>query len=730
MQVTAREVLLHFRTNPISTLVALLLLLLFGLTLRLIYHVDIDMSRRILVRDEVQHLQLKEAYLTRQLQYSIAELRQFVGRAELLASTAVEPSLPQQLCQIDASFVQVQWQPSGPGVSQQQRCNGASHGAVKETSHEAFNGQDEPGTGMPSVVPGVVLELLGQQSPLERQQVRVLLPVLDAAGGVRARVRVDLSLVGLLESPMSDRYPDHYHGQGQGQGQDQDQDQVQTLLLDAQYPWRDEQATLDIVRGADRLARIKVSDSAQYQNRFGLYIVHPVLLTELAHADVIARWRLLSWVPPQVFAQHWRTFWLHAGYVLLAFMVLTFAIFFYSQRIIRKQADMLADLHDQRVFLDSLLNSSSDGMLTLGMDGDIQSCNTRTETLFGYCPGTLTGRPVERLLPSAYQAADQDYRQIYQQLLASAQDYRRQELVGVRTGGDTVPVEVSYCLLRIAGDDRLLLIVREITERKVAEQELDHLRRQYFQQEKMSQIGLLMAGILHEVGNPIAAIQGLLEEVLGDGESEQRTLLSDAHRSNLELVMQQANRIRGISQDVAGFASPHQNERGWLSINALLEGTAKLLSYDKRLQGIDLVLDLDPQLPAFEGVADQLTQVFMNLLVNAADALAGCAGSHPRLLIETRKLTSGLLRVVIRDNGCGIAEDAMLHIFDSFYTTKPKGEGTGLGLSICEQLIEEHGGLLELESAPGAGTEVRIFFNYESLSGDGSQRLEGSDALS
>ncbi|MEH6472267.1 MAG: ATP-binding protein [Halopseudomonas sp.] len=683
MNVTLREVLVHFRTNPISTLVALLLMLLFGLVLRFIYHIDVEMHRNVLVHDEVQHLQIKDAYLARQLQRSVSELSLFTVNFNNKVDLSTDEML-QLLCRQNAQFARVQWTSVTSAATQDLVCV------------EGYQADVESSRVMPSVMSGVAFELLGrQQHSLEQQYVRMMLPWVGADGTVEARLVVDYSLADLPDV----RSGEQKHGV------------ALTMLLDTQHPWRGAQADHDIARGAARLSRMKIADSGQFQNDHGLYIVHPISISGAQNTGSV-NWRLLSWIPPRVLEHHRNNFFVHAGYVLLCFVVLICAMFFYSRRIIRKQADMLTDLNDQRMFLDSLLNSSPDSMLTIGMDRDIQSCNIRTEALFGFRPGELLGRSIEHLLPSDYQTSDQDYRQIYQQLTESGQDYCRQELVGVRSGGDVLPVEVSYCRLQTTGDDRLLLIIREITERKVAERELDNLRLQYFQQEKMSQIGLLMAGILHEVGNPIAAIQGLLDEVLSDDAAQQQTLLLEAHRDNLELVVEQANRIRAISQDVSGFASPNQGERGLLSLNAILQGATKLLGYDKRWQGIDLVLDLDPNLPAFEGVTDQLTQVFMNLLVNAADALSELLDKQPQLQITTHKLAEGLLLVVIKDNGCGIDDESMMHVFDSFYTTKPKGKGTGLGLSICEKLIEEHGGHLELESTLGVGTEVRICFEY------------------
>ena len=631
MHVTPREVIQHFRTNPISTLVAVLLLLLFGLVLRVLFHIDVEMHRDVLVHDEVQHLQIKEAYLNRQLQGAITDVRQYAQAVDYSDSSQKLHTQLQALCDQNSHYARVWLLVSNDQL---------------ETTCEGFEQYVDTGTPVSSsAVAGVELQLIGApQSELNSQYIRMALPVTDEQGQVKARWLVDFALKMLPDASPGE----HRHGV------------AQTMLMDTAHPWRGDASILPIAKGAGRLSAIKLTEAGIFQNEYGMYLAQPVRLTDPKDRSLLAGWRMLSWVPAAEFEHHRHDFLIHAAYVLLGFVMLISAMFFYSRRIIREQTDNLTHLNNQRIFLDGLLNSSSDGMLTLMLDGEILSCNTRAESLFGFRPGQLVGRSVEHLLPSDYQTSDQDYAQIYQRLQESGEDYCRQELVGVRADGEDFPVEVTYCQLRLKGDERLLLTVREITERKVAQQELDNLRLQYFQQEKMAQIGLLMAGILHEVGNPIAAIQGLLEEVMAEDEARDNNLLQSNHRENIALVLQQANRIRTISQDVSGFASPNQSERGWLSLNTILESTVKLLGYDKRWRAIALTTDLDPQLPAIEGVSDQLIQVFMNLLVNAADACEGLSARAPQLLVASQRLAEGVILVRIRDNGSGIDEQVMM----------------------------------------------------------------------
>lgn len=232
-------------------------------------------------------------------------------------------------------------------------------------------------------------------------------------------------------------------------------------------------------------------------------------------------------------------------------------------------------------------------------------------------------------------------------------------------------------------------------------------RRKSFHREKMAAIGVLAAGIAHEIGNPIAAISGLMEELkqacTGDASQKEKI-------RKLDMVLQQTNRLKAITREVSAFARPQLDERELLDLNALIRSACSLMRYDRRWKGIDVKLDLDAGLPAVQGVPDQLMQVVMNLLVNAADALQGVDGRTPFIRLSTGMKQEGDgVYLLIEDNGHGMDKETLQHALEAFYTTKAVGKGTGLGLSLCHSIIVGHGGDLCLESTPGEGTIVRIY---------------------
>lgn len=240
------------------------------------------------------------------------------------------------------------------------------------------------------------------------------------------------------------------------------------------------------------------------------------------------------------------------------------------------------------------------------------------------------------------------------------------------------------------------------------EKELMLERQKYFHQEKMAAIGVLAAGISHEIGNPIAAIAGIAQEIMERrGANGCASMGCDSREA--ELIYEQTLRLSTITREISEFASLRTAEAELLDLNAQLRSTSSLVRYDKRLSHVKLNLELDSQLPAIYGVADQLTQVIMNLLINAMDALEG---RHDRAALIT--ITTGFdaqrVWMVIGDNGCGISEAQLGRVFEAFFTTKPAGKGTGLGLSLCYSIITAHGGSIEMESTLGVGTNVHVFF--------------------
>ncbi len=222
---------------------------------------------------------------------------------------------------------------------------------------------------------------------------------------------------------------------------------------------------------------------------------------------------------------------------------------------------------------------------------------------------------------------------------------------------------------------------------------------QLVQSEKLSAVGEFVAGVAHELNNPLAAVMGF-SELLKDADVDEK------HRRHLDLIFKSATRCKKIVQSLLSFARRHQPERKPVSVNRLLEEVVEIVAYQLRSSNVELVQQLSPKLPLVLADGHQLQQVFLNLINNARQAIEAHQPSG-RITITT-EVKNRWLRIAIRDSGPGIAAENLTRIFDPFFTTKEVGKGTGLGLSLCYGLIKEHGGNITVTSQPGAGATFTI----------------------
>lgn len=263
------------------------------------------------------------------------------------------------------------------------------------------------------------------------------------------------------------------------------------------------------------------------------------------------------------------------------------------------------------------------------------------------------------------------------------------------------PVEVTR--LDEVGD-LMEAVNRMQTELRHWEQQLEISREQRFHKEKMAAIGSLAAAVAHEINNPIAAIAGIAQSLKDSG---RHAPADEAGIDPSDLILEQARRISTISRQIAELTAPHAPEHELLDLNSLVRSTCGFIGYDKRFRRIDLVLELDSQIPAIDAVADHLTQVLMNLLINAADALEGTSKREPRICVATQAAENEVV-MTVADNGIGMDSAVLARAFEESYTTKAADKGRGLGLFLCKSLLEGYGNRIELESTPGVGTTARI----------------------
>lgn len=240
------------------------------------------------------------------------------------------------------------------------------------------------------------------------------------------------------------------------------------------------------------------------------------------------------------------------------------------------------------------------------------------------------------------------------------------------------------------------------------EQQREITREQRVHQEKMAAVGSLAAAIGHEVSNPIAAIAGVTQVIIDETTHDNRKASRMFHDFAVE-IRKQAERIALIMGQMSTLTTPASPEPELLDLNALIQTTCGFIRYDKRFRGIEFDLDLDRDLPAVTAIADHITQILMNLLINAADAMNQPAdAARSRIRVATR-LEGADIHLAIADTGHGMSPAVLAKAFQESFTTKPAGKGRGIGLFLCKMLIEQAGGSIGLVSAPGSGTVAHLY---------------------
>ncbi len=238
---------------------------------------------------------------------------------------------------------------------------------------------------------------------------------------------------------------------------------------------------------------------------------------------------------------------------------------------------------------------------------------------------------------------------------------------------------------------------RDITEQK-------HLEHQLIHAQKMESIGLLAAGIAHEVGNPLTSISSLVQVI-------QRTTQDEFTQDKLELIKSQITRISRIIRDLVDFSRRSSYEVQMTDINKGLHEAVEIVRVGRKAKEILFTVSLDPNIPMLPLVPDQVQQVFINIIINAVDAINSDTSpvrSKTKEIGVTSSIRSDNVVITIRDTGKGISEDTLPKIFEPFFTTKKVGEGTGLGLWVSYGIIKSFQGSITVASTDGEGTTFTI----------------------
>jgi PAS domain S-box-containing protein len=375
----------------------------------------------------------------------------------------------------------------------------------------------------------------------------------------------------------------------------------------------------------------------------------------------------------------------------------------------------------------ALFEMAPDAFYLNDMEGRFIDGNKASENLMGYKREELIGKnlfeagllPPDQL-PKAAQLLDESLQ---------GRPTGPVELTLNRKDGGQIHVEISTVPATISGQNMVLGIARDVTQRKAREEERLKLETQLQQAQKMEAIGTLAGGIAHDFNNILSVIIGYSEIAIVDAPEGSRLT------TDLKTVLNAGNRARRLVQQILSFSRIGQQERVPISINPVIKESLRFLraSLPTSIEIRD-VIETDPGI--IEGDATQIHQIMMNLCTNAQHAMEEEGGildvRLARVVVDRQKAsrhhdlhTGPYLQLTVTDTGCGMDDKTVANIFDPYFTTKGLGEGTGLGMSVVHGIVNTHGGAVTVESEPGKGTTFHVYFPIIERDEETQEETEG-----
>jgi signal transduction histidine kinase len=364
----------------------------------------------------------------------------------------------------------------------------------------------------------------------------------------------------------------------------------------------------------------------------------------------------------------------------------------------------VAEYERLKEFSENIVESINVGILAADLEDRVESWNTQIEQLSGIARDAAVGRKLSELFPAGLVEefgrvrGETGIHHIYKFVLTPAVNGNGHSEGNGHANGQVrfreATLNIAIAPLVAKGGEQIgrLVIFDDVTDRAELEQRL-------VQADKLSSIGLLAAGVAHEVNTPLAVIstyaQMLAKQVADDS---QKSLI-------LDKIAKQTFRASEIVNSLLNFSRTSTTTFGEVSLNRVVQETLSLLSHQLQKSGVAVETNLETDLEPVYGNAGKLQQVFLNLFLNARDAMTGGGALEVRTWMDGPRA-----RVEVADTGTGIAPEHLPRIYDPFFTTKPARKGTGLGLSVTYGIVREHGGTIEVSNRPSGGARFRLEF--------------------
>ena len=360
----------------------------------------------------------------------------------------------------------------------------------------------------------------------------------------------------------------------------------------------------------------------------------------------------------------------------------------------------------------NLIFSAVDGVISADKKGKIIIFNEMASEVFGYTEDeALSQLDIRDIYPD-----DLAYK-VMEKLRSSEHGGRGKlksyQVDSLAKSGETIPITLDASILYENGKEVASIgFFHDLREELRIKEKLEKTRLQLMQADKMSSLGKLAAGVAHQLNNPLGGITLFTKLVLEEYD------LEEGAREDLQCILKDAERCRDTVKELLEFTRQTRHFMQPQDVNKSIQRTLFLLENQTLFHNIKIEKNMTPSLPLIMADTQQLNHMFMNLIINAAQAIEG----EGDLTLKTFKSQhKDLIKIEISDTGSGIPEDILPHIFDHFYTTKEEGKGTGLGLSMVYSIVENHGGKITAKSKVGQGTTFIIEFPIAADSDKGDQ---------
>ncbi|MCB1918836.1 MAG: response regulator [Candidatus Competibacteraceae bacterium] len=359
---------------------------------------------------------------------------------------------------------------------------------------------------------------------------------------------------------------------------------------------------------------------------------------------------------------------------------------------IEERARMLRALENSEAQYRSMFNASIDGLMLWSADRVLVDINPALWRMYGY-----TREDFVALAPSKFIGPTSGA-----ELLRPVDDGQALhiDISDTRKDGSALELEVHAVPMQYQGKPHVLAIARDVTEKKQSTEHMARQREALHQQEKLAALGSLLAGVSHELNNPLSVVVG--RSVMLEEQVDSRT------RAALAKIRAAAERCARIVRTFLAMARQQRPERSTTLVNEIISAVLDITGYTLRTSGIEVTLNLAEEAPSILADADQLHQVMSNLIINAQQALQEHPAPRRIVLSSYYDRTDELIRITVADNGPGIPADIIGRVFEPYFTTKPVGAGLGAGLAVSLGIIEAHGGTLTVECPENAGTIFTI----------------------